>query len=475
MTSRSRPAGSGPPAGPARAPATSGPAAPAAATVFRARRVLVGAGERAATVHVRDGRIERLGAHDDLPAGARLIDAGDAVLLPGLTDTHVHINEPGRTEWEGFDSATRAAAAGGVTTLLDMPLNSIPAVTDVAALEAKRDAARGRIHVDVGLWAGAVPGNEDSRAVLHRAGAFGFKAFLCDSGVAEFPPLDAPALAVALEQAAALGTVLLVHAEWPAALATAPAASDPRRHATWLATRPVAAETEAVARLIAGARRTGARVHVVHVSSAAALELLATARAEGVRVTAETCPHHLVFAAEDIADGDTLCKCAPPIRSAADREALWAALGGGVLDAVVTDHSPSPPAAKHLGTGDFLRAWGGIASLGLALPLVWTEARRRGVPLAEVVRWLSAGPARLAGLEAAKGAIVAGRDADLVVFDPDAEWEVEPARLRFRHPHTPYAGRRVRGVVRATYLAGEPVYSDGHSIGPARGRLLERT
>jgi allantoinase len=460
---------------------SAGSAASARALVFRSRRVLLPDGERAATVHVRDGRIRQVGAWDEIGAGEALVDAGGAALLPGLVDTHVHVNEPGRTEWEGFDTATRAAAAGGVTTLIDMPLNSRPPVIDVAALAVKREAASGRVRVDVGFWAGAVPGNEGARPPLHRAGAFGFKIFLCDSGVREFPPLDEPGLLRAFEQAAELGARLLVHAEWPATLdaarpapAGAAPADDPRRYGTWLAARPSAAEDEAVAQVIALVRRTGASAHIVHVSSSSVLPALAAARAEGLPVSAETCPHYLTLAAEEIADGATLCKCAPPIRSAADRDGLWAALADGTLGAVVSDHSPSAPEGKRLESGDFTTAWGGISSLGLGLPLVWTEARRRGFALADVVRWMCAGPARIAGLEATKGAIAPGCDADLVAFDAEA-WEVVgPADLHFRHPITPYAGRTLLGAVRATWLRGEPVYRDARFTDPPLGRLLER-
>ncbi|MER7703185.1 allantoinase AllB [Kitasatospora sp. NPDC097605] len=437
--------------------------------VIRSRRVVLPDGERPADVLVSGGRIARIAAHGSLPPdGARLTDLGDTALLPGLVDTHVHVNEPGRTEWEGFATATRAAAAGGVTTIVDMPLNSIPPTTTLAALEAKRKAAEGRAWVDLGFWGGAVPGNLADLEPLHRAGVFGFKSFLVPSGVDEFPHLEPAGLEAALAEQARLGALAVVHAEDPAVLAAAP--RQPGVHyRDFLASRPDGAESAAVARLLAAARRTGARVHVLHVSSAAVLPLLRRARAEGVDVTAETCPHYLTLAAEHIPDGGTAFKCCPPIRDEANRDALWEALAAGEFAAVVSDHSPSTPDLKLLpergGSGDFAAAWGGIASLQLGLPAVWTEARRRGRTLAEVAGWMSAGAARLAGLDGRKGAVAVGRDADLVAFDPGAEFTVHAAELHHHHPVTPYAGRRLTGVVRATWLRGRVVDVAGEPFG----------
>jgi len=444
--------------------------------VVRGRRVVTPQGARPAAVHVRGGIIERVAAHDDTPPGAELVDAGDAPVLPGLVDSHVHVNEPGRTEWEGFATATRAAAAGGVTTIVDMPLNSVPPTTTVAALEAKRAAAEGRCWVDVGFWGGAVPGNAGDFSGLAAAGVFGFKAFLVDSGVGEFPPVDPDELEKAVAAASGQDRPTIVHAEasGPIAAATAAAAgADPRSHATWLASRPDAAEVEAVARLAALSRRLGARVHVLHLSSAEALETLRAGRAAGARLTAETCPHYLTLAAEDIPDGATDHKCAPPIRSRANRERLWQGLADGTVGMIVSDHSPCPPALKRPDTGDFMQAWGGIASLQLGLAVVWTAARERGHDLCDLARWMSAAPAALAGLER-KGAIAEGRDADLVLWDPDAAFVVDPAALAHRHPVTPYAGRRLRGVVRATYLRGRPVHTDGRWAAEPAGRLLRK-
>ncbi len=433
-------------------------------TVFRSRRVVLPGGERPADVVVQDGRITAVVPYGEARRGP-VQDIGGSALLPGLVDTHVHVNEPGRTEWEGFETATRAAAAGGVTTMIDMPLNSVPPTTTVGNLEAKRAAARGKVHVDVGFWGGAVGSNLADLPGLHAAGAVGFKAFLAPSGVPEFPHLTGPALSDLLAEVARLGTVAAVHAEDPAVLGAAPPASG-RSYAGFLRSRPGKAEDAAVATLVEAARRTGARVHVLHVSSPGVLPLLSAARNEGVRITAETCPHYLSFAAEEIPDGATQYKCCPPIRGAADRELLWEGLAGGLLDLVVSDHSPCTPGLKCLDTGDFGSAWGGISGLQVGLAAVWAGAADRGFSLAQVARWMAAGPASLAGL-ARKGAIDVGMDADLVAFDPDAWFAVDAAELEHRHPVTPYAGLRVRGKVLGTWLRGQPV--NGHS---ARGVLL---
>jgi allantoinase len=443
--------------------------------VIRGHRVATAAGLRAAAVHIANGRIARVSGFDEVPRGVELVDAGDALVFPGLVDTHVHVNEPGRTDWEGFATATRAAAAGGVTTLLDMPLNSIPPTTSVAALESKRAAALGQCAVDTGFLGGLVPGNRAEIAPLHAGGVFGFKCFLCPSGVDEFPPMSPAGLREAAPALAALDAVLMVHAELPAVLDHAAGSSgDPRSHATWLAGRPVAAETEAVRFLIGLARESGLRVHVVHVSTPETLELIGAARAEGIRMTAETCPHYLGFAAEEIPDGATEYKCAPPIREAWHREGLWEALAHDRLDAVVSDHSPAPAAMKLREEGDFLRAWGGIASLQLRLPATWTGARARGYPPEWLAAWICAGPARVAGLAGRKGAIAAGHDADLVLWHPEKEFVVSETVLRHRHSITPWLGRTLAGVVEATYLRGERVYARGAADPPLRGRLLTR-
>jgi len=434
--------------------------------LVRARRAVVDGRERAAAVRIRDGRIAAVEGYDAGPGDAQVVElADDEVLLPGLVDTHVHVNEPGRTEWEGFASATRAAAAGGVTTIVDMPLNSVPPTTTLAGLEAKRSAARDQAYVDVGFWGGAVPGNEADLAPLHDAGVFGFKCFLLPSGVEEFPELDAIGLAAALEETARLGALLIAHAEDAKELGEAAG----REYAGFVDSRPPSAERTAVERLIAAAALTGARAHVVHLSAAEALPPIRAAQAAGVRLTVETCPHYLTLTAEEVPDGHTEFKCCPPIRDAANRDLLWDALTDGTIDVVVSDHSPCTPDLKRLDTGDFGAAWGGIASLQVGLSAMWTEAGRRGHDLAAVVGWMAEGPARLVGLDR-KGRIEPGADADLCAFAPDEPFVVDPARLWHKNPVSAYAGRTLTGTVRRTWLRGSPVDLDA----APRGRLLRR-
>ena len=426
-----------------------------------------------AAVVVREGRIaDVLRAADAAALDAE--DLGDLVLMPGLVDTHVHVNEPGRAEWEGFETATRAAAAGGVTTIVDMPLNSVPATTNLAALAAKRAAAAGKCSVDVAFWGGVVPGNAVELAGLAAAGVRGFKCFLVPSGVDEFPHVGERDLREAMPHVARLGLPLLVHAELPGPIDAAARSAtwqNPRSHASWLASSPGGAEREEIVMMLELCEETGCRVHVVHLSAADAVPLLRSARAHRAAVTVETCPHYLFFDAGEIADGATPFKCAPPIRERENREALWAALRAGVIDLVATDHSPCPPELKRIGSGDFFAAWGGIASLELSLAAVWNGARARGFTPADLARWMCERPARLAGLEGAKGAIAPGLDADLVAWDPAEEWTVDATVLHQRHKLTPYAGRRLAGRVRRTYVRGELVYRDGALTGARPGRV----
>jgi allantoinase len=440
--------------------------------IIRSRRVLLPGGMRPASVVVRGERIETVASYEEHPGGARSVDAGDLVVMPGLVDTHVHVNDPGRTEWEGFAHATRAAAAGGVTTIVDMPLNSVPATTTLSGLAAKLEAATGQCHVDVGFWGGVVPGNAGEVEPLARRGVLGFKCFLSPSGVDEFEHSREADLRAVLPIVARTGLPLLVHAELPSELELPDLSADPRRYATWLASRPARAEHAAIDLLIELAREFGTRIHVVHLASVDALPALRAARNDGIAISAETCPHYLSFAAEEIPDGATAFKCAPPIREQHHREALWRALAREEIALVATDHSPALPGMKHLDDGDFLAAWGGIASLELGLSAVWTGASSRGIGLEQVARWMSFAPAALAGLSARKGALAAGLDADLVIFDPEAAWDVDPASLHHRHPITPYAGHRLRGRVQATMLRGIIVFDRGRFTSGPRGRFV---
>jgi allantoinase len=448
--------------------------------VIRGRRVVLPDGERPASVWIADGRFVRVGAHDDtLPEGVEAVDAGSLIVSPGLVDTHVHVNEPGRTAWEGFTTATRAAAAGGVTTIIDMPLNSTPATISVEALEAKRMAARRQCFVDVGFWGGIVPGAAASIAPLADAGVRGFKCFLAPSGVDDFAPVGESDLhhALGLLREAARSLTrrlpLLVHAEDPRHFR--PFSGATRSYAAYLATRPVEAEVAAIRTVAELARLHDVPAHIVHISSAEGIAAVEASQSAGAPITGETCPHYLSFSAADVPDGGTVFKCAPPIREERHRRALWDAVGTAGCGLVASDHSPAPPDLKAVETGDFAAAWGGIASVELSLPAVWTGARERGGSPSDLARWMSEGPAGLAGLQGRKGTIAPGADADLVLWDPDVEVIVDASRLQQRHKLTPYDGCRLRGLVRATYLRGTLVFSAGDGVDSAagpHGRLL---
>jgi allantoinase len=442
---------------------------------LRSRRVLIGGQVRPASVHIEGGVIAAVRDYADVTGDVD--DVGDALVMAGLFDGHVHINEPGRTEWEGFETATAAAAAGGITTVVDMPLNCIPVTTTVAALAEKARHAAGRCAVDYAFWGGVVPGNAGELDGMIDAGVHGFKCFLVHSGVDDFPNVTERDLREAMPILARRGAVLLVHAELPgpidaAAADLARSGADPCAYATFLRSRPRASENEAVAQMIRLCRELRCPVHIVHLSSSDAVPLLAEARREGLPITSETCPHYLTFAAEEIPDGLTAFKCCPPVRERDNRERLWAALADGSIDFVVSDHSPCVPALKQLDSGDFLAAWGGISSLQVGLSAVWAAASQRGHGLAEIAAWMCERPARLAGLERRKGILAPGHDADLVVWDPAPLVDLDPSVLRHRHKLSPYAGRTLRGVVQATYLRGERIYDHGELVGPPRGRRI---
>jgi len=438
--------------------------------VILAPRVIIpGEGEVARSIGVRAGRIAAIEPLDAVLRARDVWDLeSDVVLMPGLVDSHVHVNEPGHTDWEGFTTATRAACAGGITTIVDMPLNSLPVTTDVGALNLKRQSAAGQCYVDVGFLGGVVSDKLSNLVPLREAGVLGFKCFLADSGLAEFPPVSFATMQQALRSLADCDLPLFVHAENDSASVGRPTLHS-KKYAAYLNSRPRGYENLAVAQVIEAARVTGARAHICHLSSSDALAMITSAKRDGVLVSVETCPHYLYLSAEKIPDEATYFKCCPPIRETENRELLWGGLRSGTIDLVVSDHSPSTPELKARGDGDFGSAWGGIASLQITLPLVWTQARARGFSLAHVAKWMSERPARLVGLPT-KGKIELGRDADFCVFAPDEPLVVEATSLHHKNPVTPYEGCKLRGVVRSTILRGQ--LADGKV---ARGELLSRS
>jgi allantoinase len=447
--------------------------------VIRGRQVVLPTGLHPASIHIRDGRITAINSYDDPSPAPKVIEAGeDSVVMPGLVDSHVHVNEPGRTDWEGFATATRAAAVGGVTTIVDMPLNAIPATTTLEALNAKLSAARGKLFVDTAFWGGVVPGNTDELARLWRAGVVGFKCFLIHSGVDEFPNVSEADLRKSMPELASLNALLIVHAEVPgpienACCQTGDGDFGSRSYKTFLSSRPRQAENDAIELILRLSRETGCRIHIVHHSSSDALGALRAAKASGAKLTVETCPHYLHFAAEDIPDGATEFKCCPPVRERENQEQLWEALREGTIDMVVSDHSPCPPEMKLRENGDFMKAWGGISSLQLRLPIIWTEAAARDFTIQQMCEWLCSAPARQVGLGERKGSIHVGADADIVIWNPHRQFRVGPEMIQHRHKLTPYAGEVLNGVVEKTFLRGEMVY-DGGAFGEPRGKLIFR-
>ncbi len=453
---------------------------------LRSRRVITPEGEREAAVLIEGERIVDVLPFHALDPDLTVEDLGEVALLPGLVDVHTHFNEPGRTDWEGFHTGSRAAAAGGFTTIVDMPLNCLPETTGIDALEGKRHAVRDKSYVDYALWGGAVNGNQGNLHGMAQAGVAGFKAFLIYPGCDGFTEIDRANLQLAIPHVARAQLPLLVHAELAAPIDEAFATllrsgADWRRYATYLASRPEEAEVQAIAMLLDLCRQHPFRLHIVHLSAASALPMLRQAKRQGFPVTVETCPHYLHCSAEDIPDGATLFKCAPPIRSRKNREQLWEGLLDGTIDLIATDHSPCPPAMKRLeatgpGTegGRFDEAWGGIPSLSVALPVLWTECLQRSVPLARLAQWMSTAPAQLAGLAGQTGSIAPGMHASLVAFDTKTAFQVEAGRLHQRHAISPYLGECLTGVVQSTWVRGQRVYSEGAFTEPPQGREHSR-
>jgi len=440
--------------------------------IIRGRNVVLPDSIGAQSIYVRDGVIESVRDYEEIAGDCELVEADEnSVIMPGLVDTHVHVNAPGRTDWEGFQHATTAAAAGGTTTLVDMPLNSIPATTTLAAFRTKLDEAKDKCFIDVGFWGGVVPGNTAELAPMLEAGVVGFKCFLVPSGVDEFQHVTETHLREAMPEIARLDALLIVHAELPGPIDRAAPSGSGGDYQTFLDSRPRTAENEAVKLMIRLSREFRTRVHIVHLSSSDAIPLLREARSEGVAITAETCPHYLYFSADEIPAGATEFKCCPPIRERENREWLWDGLANGTIDMIVSDHSPCPATMKLRESGDFLAAWGGISSVQLRLPIVWTEAQRRGYSFHDLAKWLCANPARQVDLESRKGVIATGHDADFVIWDPYREITVNAADLHHRHKLTPYDGQRLNGVVRKTFLRGKEIYDDG-SVAPQRMGVL---
>ncbi len=440
--------------------------------VLHSERVLTDTGLQPATVRIENGRIVSIEPDARAPEDAEAL--GAKLLMGGLVDSHVHVNEPGRTEWEGWATATQAAARGGVGVLADMPLNSSPVTTSRAALEGKLDSMHGKLWVDCALWGGVVPGNAHELSGMVHDGVSGFKAFLCHSGIDDFPAAERADLEQAMPILRQLDVPLLFHAELEGANAPDVSMHELHEYIRWLHARPREWEDRAVEMVIDLVAQTGCRAHIVHLSSATALPMLRAAKERGLPITVETCPHYLCLTAEDIPDGATEYKCAPPIRGSENREALWNGLAEGIIDQVVTDHSPCIPSLKLPETGDFENAWGGIASLQLGLASVWSEAGRRGFNVRDIARWMSAAPAKLLGMEHQMGGIAVGRRADLVAWRPDALFTVRADSLLQRHPITPYLGSEMYGGVDHTWVRGHCVLHDGVPSAEPCGSILKR-
>jgi allantoinase len=439
-------------------------------TAITSNQTVLPGGTRKATVIISDGKILEVN-EENPPGNIPVTELNDLVLMPGIIDPHVHINEPGRTDWEGFDTATRAAIAGGVTTLVDMPLNASPVTTTAKAFDEKIASTAGKLHCNCGFWGGVIPGNEKEIPLLIRKGVAGFKAFLTHSGIDEFPNVTEEDLRKVMPVIAESGLPLLVHCELDGA-ERSDGVTDPQSYQQYLRSRPDSWELNAIALMIRLCEEFKCRTHIVHLSSAAALPLISRAKEKHLPLSVETAQHYLYFSAEKIPDGRTEYKCAPPIRDTANQAQLWKALKDGLIDFVATDHSPAPPGMKDPASGDLFRAWGGIASIQFALPALWTAARKQDCQPADMAKWLCAKPALLPGLAACKGKIQPGYDADLVAWDPGASFVVKEENILHRHSITPYLGETLFGKVAQSWLTGEKLFADGKILHLNKGRII---
>ncbi|HHJ35165.1 MAG TPA: allantoinase AllB [Gammaproteobacteria bacterium] len=443
---------------------------------LKSRRVIIGNTVRAAIVVVKNGEISELLDFSETPdTRIEVEDIGDKVLAPGLVDTHVHINEPGRTEWEGFNTATQSAAAGGITTVVDMPLNCTPVTTTAEALQQKLDSLQGKLWIDCGFWGGLVPDSIGHLEALIQAGVLGVKSFTIHSGIDDFPQVDEGHIRAAIPILAKYNVPYLIHAELDKEGKEPPDIG--KCYQSFLRSRPRSWENDAVELIITLAREAKAngvdgKFHIVHLSSAEAIPAIRRAREQGILLTAESCPHYLTLFAEAIADGKTVFKCCPPIREDENRHALWQGLADGIVEFIVSDHSPCTPQLKHIASGDLEHAWGGISSLQFGLSIIWSEASQRGYSLPQIFDWMATRPAIFAGLGDYKGKIAPGYDADLLIFDDSAEYVIDAEMIKYRHKITPYEGRRVSGVVERTYVRGIPVYAEGMLLGTPVGHSL---
>ncbi len=438
--------------------------------IIKSERVVFPDGIKKASIIICNGIITDIVDYSDNEVDMDIIDVGKNLILPGFIDPHVHINEPGRTEWEGFETATKAALSGGVTTLVDMPLNSSPVTTSVKSFDEKMVAANKNLHVNIGFWGGIVPGNLNDIEGLIKRGVLGFKAFLTHSGIDEFPNVTESDLRKAMPVIAKYDLPLLVHCELTDNIMRGN--GNDYSYQNYLAGRPKKWEDDAVAMMIKLAAEFNCKVHIVHLSSADSIRQIIDAKKKGIPVTVETGQHYLFFNAEDIGDRQTQFKCAPPIREKENNDQLWKALKEGIIDFVATDHSPATPDLKEIESGNFTKAWGGIASLQFAFPVLWTAAKSRNCTFSDIVKWICENPAKLIGKQNNKGKIEKGFDADINIIDDEKSFTVTENMIQHRHKITPYLNHSLYGVVEQTYLGGNKVFDSGNFLQLGEGKII---